>query len=646
MNIKDMFKALPKKNQADKHPLTTLDTVWGERLDTNHIFEEYPRPQMVRDNYEILNGYWRYAITASGKYPETFDGLILVPFSPESQLSGVGRQLMPNEYLWYERTIDIENFDTQNCCLLHFEAVDQCAMIYINGHFVQKHVGGYLPFEVDITRFLTPGKNHLRLTVRVQDFSDTSYHSRGKQKLRASGMYYTAQSGIWQTVWMETVPKHHIIFTNLQTDYDRHQVTITLHEKNKPRSPWVHIKIYDAVLAHSTHKNNDRKSVFSANPQGAPIIDKEFGSLKMTLDIPGPKSWTPKTPYLYPVEITSGRDKVYCYFAMRSFSIETDDTNIPRICLNHENIFLNGILDQGYWPDGLYTAPCDDALSYDIRKARQLGFNMIRKHAKIECRRWYYHCDRLGMIVWQDMVNGGSTYSQTLLTYLPTLLCVPGPRKKDMPENKFISRLLDRKKPGLVPDGKLEHIVTGRTDARGRQEFLRECAQTVLLLRVFPCIMTWVPFNEGWGQFDTELVTELIHTGDPQRLVDSASGWFDHKTGDFKSVHNYFRKAAPVKDLRPYVLSEYGGYIYRVRRHCASADTYGYRTFHSYTDFEKAFLRLMLKDIQPLIRQGLCAAVYTQLSDIEEETNGLLTYDRRVCKISSETAAKIRRKML
>lgn len=638
MNIKAMLNALPKNKNAKRELPTVLETVWGERIDTNHVLEDYPRPQMVRDNYEMLNGYWRYAITPSGKYPQHFDGLILVPFSPESQLSGVGRQLRPDEYLWYERTIDIENFKTGTCCLLHFEAVDQCASVYVNGHFAGKHVGGYLPFEIDLTPFLVPGKNHLRLTVRVQDFSDTSFHSRGKQRLEPSGIYYTAQSGIWQSVWLETVPKHHISFVDIQTDYDRHQITVKLQEKNKSHSPWVHIKVYEAELFGHRQPGlpKDRE----------PIIDKEFGSLKITLDIPKPKSWSPKAPYLYPVEITSGQDTVHCYFAMRSFSVEKDEAGIPRICLNHESIFLNGVLDQGYWPDGLYTPPSDEALIYDIRKMKQLGFNMLRKHAKIECRRWYYHCDRLGMIVWQDMVNGGDGNSSLLLTYLPTLFCVPGPLKKSAGSHKIFSRLWDRKMPGLTANRKLEYVITGRTNPKGRQEFLRECAHTVMLLRQFPSIMTWVPFNEGWGQFDTELITELIHTADPERLVDSASGWFEHKTGDFKSVHNYFRRLAPVKDSRAYILSEYGGYVYRVRHHCHSNITYGYHTLHSYEDFEKAFVRLLLKDIRPLIRQGLCGAVYTQLSDIEEEANGLLTYDRRVCKISAEAAAKIRRKLL
>ncbi len=637
MKMREMLKALPKKEM--RQPLTALDTVWGEALDPGHVLEEYPRPQMMRPQYEILNGYWRYAITASGKYPKNFDGLILVPFSPESQLSGVGRQLQPDEYLWYERTIHINDYKSGTCCILHFEAVDQCALIYINGHFVQKHVGGYLPFHVDLTPYLRPGQNRLRLTVRVQDFSDTSYHSRGKQKLEPSGMYYTAQSGIWQTVWMETVPKHHITGVELYTDYDRHQVMIHIHEKHGSVSPWVRIKVWDGVIL-----SDDQKELFPC--EGKPVIDREFGSRKFILDIPAPKSWTPQTPYLYPTEITSGNDTVYCYFAMRRFSVEKDEQGIPRICLNHESIFLNGVLDQGYWPDGLYTAPSDSALRYDIRKARQLGFNMIRKHAKIECRRWYYHCDTMGMIVWQDMVNGGGAYSSILLTYLPTLMCVPGPLLKEPRPQEPRFPIFDRKMPGLAPDGKLEYVITGRTDRRGRHEFLREALSTVALLKCFPSIMTWIPFNEGWGQFDTDLITELIRAADPSRLIDSASGWFDHGTGDFKSVHNYFYKLAPVKDARAYVLSEYGGYVYHIKKHSAAQKTYGYQDFHSYSAFEKAFRRLMLHDLKPLIQKGLCAAVYTQLTDIEEETNGLLTYDRRVCKISPRTAGQIRRERL
>lgn len=624
MNIKEMLGTLPKKEK--RQPLAELSTSWGQALDPKHVLEAYPRPRMRRPEYEILNGYWQYAITDSGKYPGSFDGRILVPFSPESQLSGVKRQLRPDAFLWYERAIHIPDHTTGFRRLLHFEAVDQCACIYINGHFVRKHVGGYLPFSVDLTPFLQPGSNTLRLTVRVQDFSDASYHSRGKQKLSPGGMYYTAQSGIWQTVWMETVPDHYMTALDLTADPKKGQVRVTIGENLGKAFPDARVKIWDAVILA-----DDEKDLFPC--AGEPMARKIADALTFTLDLPSPKKWTPETPYLYPVEITAGKDTVRSYFAMRDFQVETDAEGLPRICLDHKAIFLNGVLDQGYWPDGLYTAPSDEALIYDIRMAKELGFNMIRKHAKIECRRWYYHCDRLGMIVWQDMVNGGSAYSPLLLTYLPTLLCVPGPTAKTARSSRV--------RPALSE--KLEYRLTGRSDPRGRLEFSKEVLATVKLLKGFPSIMAWVLFNEGWGQFDTRRLTRLLRHADPSRLIDSASGWFDHREGDIKSVHNYFYKLAPVKDARPYVLSEYGGYVCHIKEHSATDTTYGYRDFRSPLELEDAFCRLILDDLPPLIRKGLCGAVYTQLTDIEEETNGLLTYDRRVCKISPSAATRLRK---
>lgn len=648
MNCKEMFEALPLPGKKKNTPLQPLETAWGEGLDPNHVLEEYPRPQMVRDHWENLNGYWRYAITAASTYPKAFDGLILVPFSPESTLSGVGRQLLPDQYLWYERMIDIREFQPGKRCLLHFEAVDQCACIFIDGSFIQKHVGGYLPFEVDITRFLKEGDNHLRLTVRVQDFSDTSYHSRGKQKLSPGGMYYTAQSGIWQTVWMEMVPERFITSLEITPDFDHGRVTLSVTENQPATAPWMHVKIYNPRMRYCGKINHDAPTGLDNHGpiRNRILIEKHYGSRKATLELPDFKCWTPQTPYLYPVEITLGQDTVSGYFAMRSFSVEKDDKGLPRICLNHKPTFLNGVLDQGYWPDGLYTAPSDDALIYDIRKMKQLGFNMIRKHAKIESRRWYFHCDRLGMIVWQDMVNGGGPYSPLRLTYLPTLFKSPPhsrPPKKEgscsCPIKSKCRRLL------LRPVTRLSYWFTSRSSALGRQEFLDECVHTVNLLKAFPSIMTWVPFNEGWGQFDALTVEKLIRSLDNQRLVDHASGWFDRNGGDFKSVHNYFFKLKMVPDRRAFVLSEYGGYTFRIRKHSAAAGTYGYRAFTSFHEFERAWLHLMLHEIKPMIEDGLCAAVYTQLSDIEEEINGLLTYDRKVCKLSHKTIKYIGRRL-
>lgn len=668
MNYKEMLKALQRPGKTAP-PLQPLETAWGEGLDPNHVLEEYPRPQMVRNNYEILNGYWRYAITETGEYPKAFDGLILVPFSPESTLSGVGRQLLPQQYLWYERVVDIRDHKPGNRCLIHFEAVDQCAHIFIDGQCIKKHMGGYLPFEVDVTPFLTEGDNHLCLAVRVQDFSDTSWHSRGKQKLKPGGMYYTAQSGIWQTVWMEMVPERYITALEITPDYDAEQVTLSVTENESVKSPWMHVKIYNPRMRYCGRiKHGSPMGLDSHGPiRNRVLLEKDFGSRKATLDIPDVKCWTPQTPYLYPVEITLGQDTVWGYFAMRCFTIEKDGRGIPRICVNHKATFLNGVLDQGYWPDGLYTAPSDDALIYDIRKMKQLGFNMLRKHAKIESRRWYFHCDRLGMIVWQDMVNGGSTYSPLRLTYLPTLLGSP-PRRHSPGDANCTHRADDDKcalrandaalKSGggcpicrkarkllRAPADAFDHWFTSRSDARGRREFMDECVRTVNLLKAFPSIMTWVPFNEGWGQFDTLAVERLIRRLDSTRLVDHASGWFDRNGGDFKSVHNYFFKLKVRRDHRAFVLSEYGGYTFRIHRHTAAGKTYGYRAFTSYQDFQRAWARLMLHDIKPMIDDGLCAAVYTQLSDIEEEINGLLTYDRKVCKLSRKTIKYIGRRL-
>lgn len=600
LSFKDMiYSAFPSSGNK---PLAPLATDFGTGLDSEHILPEYPRPQLKRRHFHNLNGYWQYAITDTPKRPQHFDGSILVPFSPESSLSGVHRQLKPAEYLWYERRLELDHIPKGRRCILHFEAVDQCAIVCLNGHRVCRHVGGYLPFETDITRWLKIGTNVL--TVRVQDFSDASYHSRGKQRRKRSGMFYTAQSGIWQTVWYEWVPERYITNLHISTDYDHDQVTIRVETNISGTAPAV------ATLSDEV-----------------PAVTKiGLADTDITFTLTNKKSWSPDSPYLYPFTVALGDDQVSSYFAMRHFAIEKDADGTSKICINHHPCFLNGVLDQGYWPDGLMTAPSDDALIDDIRQMKRMGFNMLRKHIKIESRRWYYHCDRLGMVVWQDMVNGGNAYSKLLLTYMPTLL--PGFR---FPFNSF----------GFLK--KAAYRMQARQDIRGRREWLSECIQTIRLLEFFPAIMTWVPFNEGWGQFDTVAVTRQIQDADPTRLVDHASGWFDHGEGDFKSVHNYFHpmKVTPDRHQRCYILSEYGGYACRVEEHACLNEIYGYKKYETTRAFDQAFLHLMSDTIPTMIHQGLCAAVYTQLSDVEEEVNGLLTYDRKVCKLSTETIDKL-----
>ena len=625
MKINDLLGALPiGKKEEKSEKVKALTTVWGETLDPENVWQEYPRPRLVRGGCTMLNGYWKYAVTKSKRRPDQFDGRILVPFSPESALSGVSVTLMPDEFLWYEREVGLKELRGGQRCILHFGAVDQCAVVYIDGQKAARHVGGYLPFSVDITPFIKLKKDSFVITVRVQDYTDTSYHSRGKQKLKPGGMYYTAQSGIWQSVWMETVPERFIedVYFEAEALLESVRAEISIDSGSSlnegagaggKSASNICIRVYEPT---KNYHAEDR-------PQGLPVLEVATDKFSLSLKIPDAKLWNPGNPWIYPVEIEFGDDLVQSYFAVRRFTTGADKNGVTRLLLNGEPVFMNGVLDQGYWPDGLYTAPSDEALIYDITRMKALGFNMLRKHAKIENPRYYYHCDRLGMIVWQDMVNGGGDYSALLLTYIPTGICVPGPSKKKPGAAKKSSKIIK----------KLEYGVTGRKSIAGRREFIKECESTVKLLRGHPSVAAWVIFNEGWGQFDTAELTEYIKELDPGRFVDSASGWFESKAGDIKSVHNYFRKQSVPLDVRAKVISEYGGLVLRVDGHSMHESTYGYHTCKNAREFRRDFRRLLDEEILPLEAEGLCGAVYTQVSDIEEETNGLLTYDRKVCKI-------------
>lgn len=593
MDILDAARNINKTHEDDV--LKKLLTPWGEELDPERVLPEYPRPQLRRADYTILNGRWNYAFTTNATPPAAFDGQILVPFSPESILSGVQRQLKPGEYLWYERPLPlpspVQEAAAGKRLLLHFGAVDQSAVVYVNGTEVCSHLGGYLPFETDITPFLRNGDNSLM--VCVQDDSDASWHSRGKQTLKRGGMFYTAQSGIWQTVWMEWVPETHIRGLKLTPDYDAGEVSLCVDVTGS--SP--------LTLSISAGEERVFHAVFDTALEASTQITVRAA-------LPAFHPWSPDDPFLYTLRLAYGEDRVESYFAMRSFRVEPDEKGIPRFCLNHKPLFLHGVLDQGYWPDGLYTAPSDEALLYDIRLMKKLGFNMLRKHIKIESARWYYHCDRLGMIVWQDMVSGGSSYSMPMVCYLPTLF-------------PSVS--------GHISDQRYK--LFGRLSKEGRDEWERECLETVDYLYNTPSIAVWVPFNEGWGQFDANRITARIKEKDPTRPVDQTSGWFDQNGGDFKSVHNYFRKQKVVRDPRAFVISEYGGYACRIDGHSSVDRIYGYKKFDTAEELAHAFRRLMEREIQPLVAKGLCGAVYTQVSDVEEEVNGILTYDRKVCKL-------------
>lgn len=628
MKIKDALRTTLFRNKDNIY--NQLYTVWGSNVDPNNVLTEYPRPQLRRSNYTILNGYWNYNITNDEIKPPYYDGKILVPFSPESILSGVNRKLRPGEILWYERPLIIEKKQPGKRLIIHFGAVDQTSEVLINYRTVKYHVGGYLPFFADITDYIEEGGN--LLTVKVRDLSDTSYHSRGKQKINRGGMFYTAQSGIWQTVWMEWVPETYITSLSITPLPDESMVSITIN-LNKDVNAGINDGLknnlnYDKNSDYKQLRNDSETNVVNIRQgkryygnyfradiynKGVRIASYVSDNPAMNIPIKNFTYWSPENPHLYDLVIRAGEDVVESYFGMRKVEIKVDEKGIPRIFLNNRPYFQNGLLDQGYWPDGLYTAPADEAMIFDIKQAKALGFNMLRKHIKIEPLRWYYHCDRLGMLVWQDMVNGGEKYNTFLVGYLPTIF--PGIRDR-------------------IKDG--HYSLFGRKNAEGRNEWLKECEETVKLLYNSPAVVAWVPFNEGWGQFDADKVTELIRAADKTRLIDQASGWYDQKGGDIKSIHNYFHPLKFEKDKhnRAVVLSEFGGYACYIKDHFYSPFVYGYRIYTDVKDLEEALQKLYREDIRRMKEEGLSGAVYTQLSDVEDEVNGLFTYDRKVCKVS------------
>lgn len=601
----------------DGNLMEQLYTRWGKNLDRDHVLEEYPRPLLMREDYQILNGWWDYAFTIDYKQPQQYEGRILVPFSPETALSGVGRQLKPDEYLWYRRNFNLPGWERekgQNRILLHFGAVDQSCEVRINGHKVKRHTGGYLPFEVDISRYAQESANEL--IVAVKDLSDTSYHSKGKQKLNAGGMFYTAQSGIWQTIWLEKVPETYIkeiktvpdiekkiIRIKVSSSYSTDKKNVDKLSRNLP----IEIKIRKPGLYPDPVVKPSQISTEDMLETAVQAVSDKW----IEIPIESISLWNCETPYLYYFEVKLGDDRAISYFAMRKFSLETKvHEEFPRICLNGEVQFQNGVLDQGYWPESLYTPPSDAAMIFDIQEMKKTGFNMVRKHLKIEPQRWYYHCDRLGIVVWQDMVNGGSYYKHWFVTYGATLLSW-----LRIPMRDVYPRLLSREAKA------------------GRLEFIREMKETIRLLGNHPSIAAWVIFNEGWGQFQTEDMTRIVRRLDPNRLIDQASGWFDQGGGDFSSLHNYFFKLfiRPERE-RASVLSEFGGYSYREPGHCAKEKLYGYGICKNKKDLEKRFLERW-SGVRNLIPQGLSASIYTQWTDVEEEVNGVFTYDREVRKI-------------
>lgn len=579
-----------------------LKTRWTDSVDYDCPLPEYPRPQLVRNDWQNLNGRYEYAITGlTEEFPKEYDGEIIVPFAPECYLSGVGKTIEPDNYLWYRRKFVLnDSFQGKNT-ILHFGAVDWKCKVFINSQLATEHQGGYTPFSVDITSYLVDGENEL--VVRVYDPTETNWQDRGKQVRKSVGFWYTATSGIWQTVWLEPVNDVYIKGLKLTPDIDKSVINIST-DFSGEASVRAIVKDGDTIIF-------------------AGEIERENASIKIQ-DL---KLWSPEDPFLYDIAVAlcddSGEiiDAVSSYFGMRKFSIGYDDKAIPRLFLNNKPYFQNGLLDQGYWSDGGLTAPCDEALIFDIKAMKELGFNMLRKHIKVEPHRWYYHCDRLGMIVWQDMVCGAEKIDNFVVGFLP---------------NIGITKLKDDKyKLFRVP---LEEC---------RREHEKAVYETIDNLYNFPSIGCWVPFNEAWGQFDAKRIGTEIKAYDPSRIVDHASGWHDQRGPELNSEHRYIVPVTMRKnDGRPFVLSEFGGYSRKIENHMwNSLKSFGYVMFRSKDSLTKAYKHLFEWQIIPKIKKGLSATVYTQVSDVEFEVNGIFTYDRELIKIDADTIKEINSKM-
>ncbi len=577
-------------------------TPWGEGLDREHPLPEYPRPQLVRDSWLNLNGVWRYAIAPGAdadplavsdptRPPATTDGEIVVPFSPEMPLSGVNRSLRPDETLWYVREVELDPPAPGERVLLHAGAVDQTCRVAVDGTDVGGHVGGYLPFTLDITDALSPSRTH-SLVLAVRDVTDSSWMSRGKQSSKRGGIWYTPQSGIWQTIWLEVVPQIAVDRLDLTPDLAAGTVE---------------------VVVHSARASHDAAARVVVSAAGSPVAtaDVPVGT-PTAITLPTPvRTWSPEDPFLYDVDVTLETDHVTSYVGMRSFGLGHDAQGNPRLLLNGAPYLPVGLLDQGYWPDGGYTPPSDEALRYDVQLAKDLGFTMLRKHIKVEPMRWYHHCDTLGMLVWQDAVSGGTSYNR-LVTDVPA---IKGPHLSDSHRRLF-----------------------ARSSDEGREQYETELRAMIDHLRSVPSLSLWVPFNEGWGQFDAARIAREVVDLDPTRPVDHASGWHDQGAGDLRSLHIYFRpvRVPRRRDDRVLALTEYGGYSWTVDGHTWGEKPFGYRRFRTREQLLDAILRLHDDEIVPAVHQGLAATVYTQLSDVEDEVNGLVTYDRRIVKVDRE----------
>lgn len=566
-----------------------LMTRWAEDVSPESVHAEYPRPQMVRQAWQNLNGLWDYAVRPRGEsQPAEYDGQILVPFAIESALSGVEKRVAADQRLWYRRTFSAPADWEDQTVLLHFGAVDWEAKVWVNGQNAGEHRGGYDPFSFDVTNLLEEGENEI--VVSVWDPTDEGYQPRGKQTLNPHGIWYTPVTGIWQTVWLEPVPHHHIRSLRMVPEVDQAAVEITV-----------------AASQEATIRIEAR--------DGETVVGRGEGQTgrPVTVKIDNPKLWSPDDPHLYDlkVEMAIGDqtvDHVESYCGLRKIEVKADSQGINRLFLNNEPVFQYGPLDQGWWPDGLYTAPTDEALRYDLEVTKEFGFNMTRKHVKVEPARWYYWCDKLGLLVWQDMPSGDGD-------------------------------------PEWITDVDVEGPEIRRS-AESAMDFRQELTEMVDDFYNHPSIVMWVPFNERWGQFDTEQIVALMRRLDPTRPINSASGGNFLGVGDVLDVHSYPDPAFPRTD--PYmatVCGEFGGLGLPVEGHTwLDKGNWGYRTYETPEALTEAYLEKVAM-LRPMIGKGMAAAVYTQITDVEIEVNGLLTYDRAVIKVDPETIAAANRKL-
>ena len=582
-----------------------MKSIWTDKVDLKNPLADYPRPQFKRDCWQSLNGEFEYHIATRGeKWIEDYTGTIIVPFAVESLLSGVEKPLRPTDRLWYRKCFTLNEDLKGKRILLNFEAVDWQCKVYINKELVGKHTGGYCEFSFDITDYLTDGENVL--TVCVYDPTESGWQQRGKQDNHPHGFWYTATSGIWQTVWLEGVSETHINSIKLLPDIDNSSFNIKAE---------ISAGTYNSLMLYVYDKGDE-------------IVSAEISTdedIKMPDDF---KLWSPEEPNLYDIElnlIKDGKvvDCVTSYFGMRKFGIGKDKFGVVRLMLNNKPYFQRGLLDQGYWPDGGLTPPCDEAMIFDIKEMKRLGFNMLRKHIKLESMRWYYHCDRLGMIVWQDMMSGGAYIGNLFAGVMPNIV----PHLKDDKYNIF-----------------------KREKKEARDDYKRELGEMINQLYNVVSIFCWVPFNEGWGQFDSLKICNYVKSMDTSRVVDHASGWYDQKGGDIKSLHRYvFPVTMPKLDnKRAFVITEFGGYQNTYTGHTWTDNkTFGlYLKFKNKDTLTNAYKKLHEKQIIPLIDKGLCGTVYTQVSDVENELNGIYTYDRAHLKIDEETIIAINKKLV